>query len=56
LRTRRGHLLDQPALVELLSMRQDIGDDGDADRAAGIARRIDYGGRPGWSWMGSMLL
>jgi hypothetical protein len=26
--TRRDHLLDQPALMELLSMRQDIGGDG----------------------------
>ena len=34
-------MLDEPALVELLAMRQHVGDDRDADRAAGIARRVD---------------
>src|SRR5260221_4481923 len=53
--TRRDHLLDQPTLVELLSMRQDIGDDGNANRAAGIARRIDYGrGLVGLGWVNAV--
>ena len=43
LRARRNHLLDKPALVKLLAMRQHVGDDGDADRAAGIARGVDQG-------------
>ena len=38
--TRRDHLLDQPALVELLSMRQDIGDDGNANRPSNDAVMI----------------
>src|ERR1700731_457979 len=43
LRARRDYLLDQPALVELLTMRQHVGDDGDADRAPGIAGCVDQG-------------
>ena len=34
-------LLDQPALMELLAMRQHVGGERDADRAAGVARRVD---------------
>jgi hypothetical protein len=31
------------ALVELLAMRQNVGDDGDADRAASVARGVHQG-------------
>ena len=41
---RREHAFDEPVLVELRAMRQHVGDDGDADRSTGVARRVDQGG------------
>jgi AefR-like transcriptional repressor, C-terminal domain len=41
LQARGGHGLDEPALMELLAMRQHVGGERDADRAAGIARGVD---------------
>src|SRR5215469_2805709 len=38
---RRDRMLDEPALMKLLAMRLYVRDDRDADRAAGIARRVD---------------
>ena len=40
---RRDRIIDEPALMELLAMRQHIGDERDADRAPGIARRVEQG-------------
>src|SRR5690606_38594918 len=34
---RRHHVLDEPAVVELLAMRHDVCSEGNSDRAAGIA-------------------
>ena len=51
---RGNDMLDEPALMELLAMRQHVGDKRDADRAAGIARRIDQAPRPGRSCPGGM--
>jgi len=36
-------LVDEPGLMKLLAAPQHVGDQGNADRAAGIARRIDQG-------------
>ena len=41
LHVRRTQRFDQPALMELLAMRQYVGKDRNADRAAGVARRVD---------------
>src|SRR5262245_65103138 len=45
LRTGRDDVLDQPALMKLLAMRQDIRRQRHADRAASIARHVHQGGR-----------
>ena len=38
---RRNHMLDQPALMELLAVSQHVGGERHADRAAGVARGVD---------------
>src|SRR6201987_3304529 len=49
---RRDRLADEHVLMELLAIPQRVGDERDADRAAGIARGVEHGrglvGLAGW--------